>query len=128
MEWPVASTDTFDRWWNGLAKDCQEDVAAVIIALQREGPRLGRPYCDTIEGSQHANMKELRVQHRGSPYRILFAFDIERKAVLLLGGDKTGDKRWYDRHIPIADRLFQEWQDRLAAARDQLKKQPKRRK
>jgi hypothetical protein len=72
------------------------------------GPLLSRPFADTISGSRHANMKELRVQHQGRPYRILFAFDPRRCALLLLGGDKTGNDRWYEEFVPVADSLFDE--------------------
>ena len=65
---------------------------------------MGRPYADTIKGSTFTNMKELRVQHDGNPYRILFVFDPQRQAVLLVGGNKGGDKRWYEKNIPIAER------------------------
>ena len=51
-------------------------------------------------------MRELRIQHRGRPYRVLYAFDLRRTAILLLGGDKTGDNRWYERWVPVADRLY----------------------
>jgi len=67
---------------------------------------LKRPYSDTINGSRHSNMKELRTQHQGRPFRTFFAFDPSRTAILLIGGDKTGDNRFYDRMIPIADDLF----------------------
>jgi hypothetical protein len=70
---------------------------------------LGRPYVDTIKGSAFTNMKELRVQYDGNPYRILFAFDPQRQAVLLIGGNKRGDKRWYEKNIPIAERRFAEY-------------------
>lgn len=71
------------------------------------GPALGRLHADTVQGSRHANMKELRIQHAGRPYRVLFAFDPRRCAILLLGGDKTGNARWYDENIPVADKLFE---------------------
>ena len=63
--------------------------------LEEYGPGLGRPYADTLRQSRYPNMKELRVQHEGRPYRILFAFDPRRSAYLILGGDKTGDTNWY---------------------------------
>ena len=69
---------------------------------------LGRPYADTVNGSRHPNMKELRTQHRGHPLRTLFAFDPRRCAILLIGGDKTGDAQFYERMIPLADRLYDE--------------------
>ena len=69
---------------------------------------MSRPYADTVEGSKHPNMKELRTQSKGNPLRTLFAFDPRRCAILLIGGDKTGDKRFYEKMIPLADRLYQE--------------------
>jgi hypothetical protein len=108
MEWAVEYTDDFARWWEGLTADEQEDVAAKVLLLQRFGPALKRPHADVIAGSRHPNMKELIVQHRGHPYRVLYAFDPRRCAILLIGGDKTGDTRWYDTFVPIADRLYTE--------------------
>lgn len=106
MAWAVEFTDEFEGWWNGLSEDEQVDVDAKVRLLEELGPALGRPHADTVQGSRHANMKELRIQHAGRPYRVLFAFDPRRRAILLLGGDKTGNARWYDENIPIADRLF----------------------
>ena len=96
MEWGVEYTDQFEEWWNGLDSAEQEDVAAKVGLLEECGPALGRPHVDTIRGSRHPNMKELIVQHAGRPYRILFAFDPRRSAILLIGGDKTGRDRWYE--------------------------------
>jgi len=106
MAWAVEFTDEFEAWWNVLSEGEQVDVAASVRLIEELGPALGRPHVDTVQGSRHPNMKELRVQHSGRPYRVLFAFDPLRSAILLLGGDKTGDARWYDRNIPIADDLF----------------------
>jgi hypothetical protein len=86
----------------------QEDVNAKVILLQRYGPALRRPHSDVIASSRHSHMKELIIQHAGRPYRVLYAFEPRRSAILLLGGDKTGDDRWYDRFVPIADRLYDE--------------------
>ncbi|HEV8585570.1 MAG TPA: type II toxin-antitoxin system RelE/ParE family toxin [Methylomirabilota bacterium] len=83
-------------------------MAVKVELLKRNGPTLRRPHADTIRASRHANMKELIVQHAGRPYRILFAFDPRRRAILLIGGDKTGNDRWYDEYVPIADRLYDE--------------------
>jgi hypothetical protein len=63
---------------------------------------------EVITSSELPHMRELRVQSRGKPLRVLYAFDPRRVAILLLGGDKTGDKRWYDRAVPEADRLYSE--------------------
>ena len=106
MEWGVEYTDQFEEWWNGLDSAEQEDVAAKVGLLEECGPALGRPHVDTIRGSRHPNMKELIVQHAGRPYRILFAFDPRRSAILLIGGDKTGRDRWYEEYVPRADRLY----------------------
>ena len=70
------------------------------------GPALGRPHADTVRGSEYANMKELRVQIAGRPIRIFYAFDPRRTGILLIGGDKTGDKLFYDRMVPQADALY----------------------
>ena len=106
MEWGVEYTDQFEEWWNGLDSAEQEDVAAKVGLLEECGPALGRPHVDTIRGSRYPNMKELIVQHAGRPYRILFAFDPRRSAILLIGGDKTGRDRWYEEYVPRADRLY----------------------
>jgi len=79
-----------------------------VILLQRFGPALRRPHSGVIAGSKHSHMKELIIQHAGRPYRVLYAFDPQRCALLLIGGDKTGDDRWYERFVPIADRLYDE--------------------
>lgn len=84
----------------------QDAIAAHVRLLEEVGPHLGRPYADTLHGSTIANLKELRVQHRGRPYRILYAFDPKRAALILLGGRKAGDKRWYRRAIPRAEEIF----------------------
>jgi hypothetical protein len=74
--------------------------------LEEKGATLGRPFVDTLKGSNLSNLKELRVQHAGKPYRILFAFDPRRVALLLIGGNKTGNNRWYEVFIPIAETLY----------------------
>jgi hypothetical protein len=96
------------KWWNELTESEQVDVNAKVILLQRFGPALRRPHSDVISSSRHANMKELIVQHRGRPYRVLYAFDPRRTAILLIGGDKTGNDRWYEIFVPIADKLYEE--------------------
>ncbi len=108
MEWEVEYSDEFEVWWNSLSEAEQEDVNAKVILLQRFGPALRRPHSDVVASSRHSHMKELIIQHAGRPYRVLYAFDPGRSAILLLGGDKTGDERWYDRYVPVADRLYDE--------------------
>ena len=108
MEWEVEYTDEFEKWWNSLTEEEQEDVNAKVILLQRLGPALRRPHSDVVASSKHPNMKELIIQHRGRPYRVLYAFDPRRCAILLIGGDKTGDDDWYEKFVPRADRLYDE--------------------
>ncbi len=101
--------------WNLPVSACSGGIASrfpsrnlsVTIDLLAEfGPALARPHADTLKTSQFPNMKELRAQHEGRLYRLLFAFDPRRVAVILLGGDKTGNARWYDQAIPMADALY----------------------
>ena len=81
--------------------------------MRKLGPALGRPRVDTLEGSSIKNMKELRIQYKGEPWRILFAFDPKRQAILLVGGNKTGNRRWYKENIPIAERRYQNYLEKL---------------
>ena len=104
--WEVEYTDEFLEWWVSLDEDEQDSVTSSIGLLEKRGPALDRPHADTLKGSRHANMKELRTQHQGRPLRTFYAFDPRRMAILLIGGDKTGDRRFYQRMIPLADRIF----------------------
>jgi hypothetical protein len=108
MTWEVEYTDEFERWWNTLSEDEQTSIDASVRLLEARGPGLGFPHSSGIESSRHSHMRELRVQHQGRPYRALYAFDPRRMAILLIGGDKTGDDRWYEIQVPIADRLYDE--------------------
>ncbi len=111
--WIVNSTTTFNEWWLALELSEREAVTRSIRLLEEIGPKLGRPHADTVGGSKHAHMKELRTQHRGRPIRTFFAFDPSRSAILLIGGDKSGDKRFYERMIPLADRLYDRYIEQL---------------
>lgn len=102
----VEYTDEFGTWWDALSESEQESVAYSVGLLEAKGPTLRHPHSSGIERSKHAHMRELRVQHEGRPYRVFYAFDPLRKAILLLAGDKTGDDRFYERMIPVADRLY----------------------
>jgi hypothetical protein len=106
--WEIEFTDEFGAWWDQLDANQQESIAASVELLRQLGPQLSRPHVDTLKGSRHTNMKELRTQHAGQPLRTLFAFDPRRHAILLIGGDKTGDERFYERMIPWADDLYDE--------------------
>lgn len=108
MVWEVEYCDAFEDWWGDLTECEQESIAASVALLEQYGPALRFPHSSGINGSCHAHMRELRVQHAGRPYRVLYAFDPRRAAILLLGGDKTGDDRWYDVNVPKADALYDE--------------------
>ena len=112
--WKIETTDIFDEWFDTLDDIDRTNMLASMILLQERGPMLSRPYADTVKGSHHSNMKELRVQSKGDPIRAFFAFDSKRKGVLLCAGNKTGnDKRFYDEMIPIADREFTKHLEKL---------------
>ena len=113
MEWDVRFDADCAVWFAGLAEALQDEILAHVALLRQRGPQLGRPYVDTVEASAFSNMKELRIQFRGEPWRILFAFDPARAAILLVGGNKQGDKRWYKKHISIADERFRRHLERL---------------
>ena len=81
--------------------------------LEEHGPNLGFPQTSKVMSSRYGNMRELRVQHAGRPLRILYAFDPRRTAILLLGGDKTGDPRWYEVYVTVADQLYADHLDML---------------
>jgi len=106
MAWEVEFTDEFAAWWNDLSAEEQEEINAKVDLLEERGPALPRPHADRIESSRHSNMKELRGKVNDRHLRVLFAFDPRPTALLLLGGDKTGDSKWYDKFVPIADDLF----------------------
>jgi hypothetical protein len=113
MGWDVVLDEEFAAWLDELHEDVRTEVLAHVALLRERGPLLGRPYADTLEGSAFANMKELRIQFRGPPWRVLFAFDPNRAAALLVGGNKRGDKRWYKKQLPVADERFDRHLKRL---------------
>jgi hypothetical protein len=108
MNWEIEYSDEFGNWWDGLTEDEQVSVRTVVRLLGDFGPQLRFPYSSGITNSRHGQMRELRIQHSGRPYRVLYAFDPRRCAILLIGGDKTGNDRWYEQYVPIADRLYDE--------------------
>ena len=114
MAWEIEYTHEFSDWWDELRLPEQRSISAGIDLLELRGPGLGFPYTSGIRGSRHTNMRELRVQSRGRPFRIFYAFDPRRTAIILLGGDKTGDDRFYTRFVPLADQLYD---DHLAELR-----------
>lgn len=108
MSWTVLFADEFEPEFDALPDDVQDAILARLLLLEREGPRLGRPHVDTLAGSRHANMKELRCAAGDGVWRIAFAFDPDRQAILLVGGDKSGgnQKRFYKQLIVRADERF----------------------
>jgi hypothetical protein len=107
MKWKVHQHLEVTAWLSAQAgTDIVNRIAAAIDLLADRGPALGRPLVDTVKGSRHANMKELRV----GTVRILFAFDPRREAILLVAGDKRDDyTAWYLTAVPIADDRYDEW-------------------
>jgi hypothetical protein len=108
MAWEVEYTDEFGDWWAALDEAERTSITTYIGLLEERGPQLDHPYSSGITKSRHSRMRELRVQHKGQPYRVLYAFDPRRSVILLIGGNKTGNDRWYEEFVPIADRLYDE--------------------
>jgi hypothetical protein len=111
--WEVEVTDEFLVWWSTLTIDQQEAVTDRIDVLMERGPDLGRPIVDRIHASRHQSMKELRAA-KGGALRVLFSFDPRRQAILLLGGDKSGEwNDWYEWAVPLADDLYDAYLEEL---------------
>lgn len=123
MAWEVEYTTEFESWWNDLEEAEQEDIAAYVVLLQKKGPNLDHPYSSKINASKFSHMRELRVQHKGKPYRIFYAFDPRRHAVLLLGGNKTGSNLFYKKMVPLADKIYEQ---HLCELKEELKNHGKK--
>jgi len=108
MSWIVSFHDAFDTEFAALVEDLQDELLAHAQLLAEFGPNLGRPTVDTLKGSRHANMKELRFSWAGQVWRVAFAFDPQRQAILLVGGDKGGadQRRFYKRLLTVADERY----------------------
>ncbi|MGD0293188.1 MAG: type II toxin-antitoxin system RelE/ParE family toxin [Terracidiphilus sp.] len=119
--WPIIFHDDFVPEFNDLSKNVQRELIALTLNLCERGPLLGRPQVDTLKGSRHSNMKELRFDADGGVWRVAFAFDPERRAILLVAGDKGGVSkgRFYQNLIRVADRRFDQ---HLNALRSQKRK------
>lgn len=102
----IEYTDEFEQWYLSLSETFQDDIASIVGLLEAKGTKLGFPYSSKINGSKHSRMRELRIQSQGNPIRVFYCFDPKRDAILLIGGSKTGDNRFYQRIIPIADHLY----------------------
>ena len=118
MDWTVRFADEFEQEFLSLQQGVQDELLAVARILADYGPQLGRPYVDTLKGSKHANMKELRFEAEGGVWRVAFAFDPRRHAILLVAGDKSGksQERFYKQLIAIADTRFAAHLERLKKA------------
>jgi len=106
MAWDVEYTDEFGEWWDTLDANAQDAIDVGVGLLEQKGPELPFPFSSGVKGSRHRHLRELRIQHKGEPHRILYAFDPRRVAILLIGGSKTGDDRWYEKYVPKADDLY----------------------
>jgi hypothetical protein len=101
MAWEVEFSDEFGHWW-------EKSVDFSVSLLQEAGPTLRMPHSSGVETSRYGHMRELRIQHEGRPYRVLYAFDQRRIAMLVIGGDKTGNDRWYEEFVPRADAIYEQ--------------------
>src|SRR5512146_1819246 len=108
MAYEVEVSDEFKAWYEPLSEPEQNSVERVVLMLMEAGPALGFPYSSGVGKSKFGHIRELRIQHEGRPYRVLYAFDPSRSALLLIGGDKTGDDRWYEKMVPKADAIYEE--------------------
>ena len=106
MLWAVEYTDEFSQWWDGLTEEQQDAITARVELLMEYGPYLSYPYSSDIRSSRHGVMRELRAQTGGRPLRVFYAFDPRRTTILLVGGDKTGNNRFYEEFVPLADDLY----------------------
>lgn len=118
MEWSVQFDERFAQEFASFAAAVQVEIEALAILLARFGPQLGRPHADTLKGSKHPNMKELRFKAADGVWRVAFALDPERAAVLLVAGKKAGrsETRFYKQLIRIADERFSEHLSRPTSA------------
>jgi hypothetical protein len=106
VAWDIEATDEFQAWWAELSEAELEAITIGVTILEEKGPGLGRPRVDTLaKDSMHANMKELRVQFAGKPYRICLAFDPRQTGILLIGGIKSG-KNWTSKMVATADKIY----------------------
>jgi hypothetical protein len=105
--WEIVIHPIVSQWLDSLAPSEYQKVVTALKVLREQGPYLGRPFADQVKNSRFKNMKELRP--RGKNLRLLFAFDPNRKAIILVAGDKTNNWiKWYEQNIPIADQRFSE--------------------
>jgi len=121
MAFEIEVSDEFRDWYEPLTESEQLSIEHVITQLAEAGPMLRFPQSSGIRSARVSHMRELRVQHEGRPYRILYAFDPQRAAYLLLGGEKTGDDRWYEVMVPKAEAIYAGHLEELKNRREQPK-------
>lgn len=112
----IIYTDEFGEWIASLVKEERKSVGVVVGLLRENGIQLGHPFSSAIKGCRHA-FRELRPKQGKSPLRVVYAFDPRRDAVLIIGGDKSGDPRFYERIIKKAERIWDEYLDEQAAGK-----------
>jgi hypothetical protein len=127
VTWEVLFHKEFEPEFDALPEDVQDEMLALARLLQQFGPQLGRPRADTLNGSRHANMKELRFDAADGVWRVAFAFDPNRKAILLVSGDKSGgsEKRFYRQLIEKADFRFDAHLARVKKEKEREKQKQK---
>ena len=106
MAWEIESSSEYLEWWRELSLAQQKSIDRIVRQLAEKGPHLSAHYSKKVISSRHGRMRELRVQNDGRPLRIFYAFDPRRVALLLIGGDKTGNDRFYIEYVRIADRIY----------------------
>jgi hypothetical protein len=115
--WEIVTTEEFSLWWAELDEEVRECVSHDVRVIGAFGPHARRPVVDTVAGSRHSNLKELRTRCYRMQLRVFFAFDPRRRAVRLIGGDKSGDSRFYETMIPRADAIFDRYLSELEEER-----------
>ena len=113
MAWAVESSSEYLEWWQNLTPEQQKSIERIAGLLIELGPALPNRYSKKVMSSRHGRMRELRVQSDGRPIRVFYAFDPRRVAILLIGGEKTGDDRFYFEYVRIADRIYDSHLDYL---------------
>lgn len=123
MVWTVRFDDTFEQEFAAFDTDVQDELLASARLLEDYGPRLGRPYADTLKGSKYGNMKELRFDAANGVWRVAFIFDPKREGILLVAGDKSGgsEKRFYKRLIEKADARYARHLEKIGAKKGKTK-------
>lgn len=121
--WTILRTDEIIAWIAELDDNAKEAILKSLLVLREIGPALGRPHVDSVKGSKYPNMKELRVQNKNRVYRIFFAFDPLRNAILLIGGDKRGNKKFYEKMIARADDLYRRHLERKGKSNERKSKE-----